>query len=180
MTLKRKQRGRQDLLNEVKARECLERAVATFAKETIRPHFYDVVSDWKTEIKFKVVAQVQPPLITASVVPYGKNEDIYRYVDEGTKPHKIRPKRKFVRNKAATLAFQWGGPGSYKPRTLPVARAHVGPGQVVGGALTFALEVDHPGTEARQFSVAIEKKVTPEFRRFMEREFQKIAREANG
>lgn len=174
--IRRKTRSarRQGLLEDRKVRQQLERAVADFARDEIKPKFHAVVSDWKTPVNFKIDAAVKPDEIRVAVVPFGQNKKIFEYVDLGTRPHKIRPKQHFVRNKKAALAFVTGGPGSYQPRTRPVAQAGVGPGKVQGGSLIFAQEVNHPGTEARRFSEAIEADVTPAFQQYMDNVFRRI------
>lgn len=65
---------------------------------------------------------------------------IWRYVDEGTRPHEIRARR------AQALAFASG----YRAKTRP--------GSIIAGAggpegdTRFAQSVQHPGTKARGFS----------------------------
>jgi len=95
------------------------------------------------------------------------NDEIYGYVDKGTKPHIIRPKR------AKRLAF----PSLFAPKTKPRV-LNSGPG-MRGPQDVFALEVHHPGTEAREFSKTIEIKWTPKFKREMEAAMRDAA-EASG
>lgn len=78
------------------------------------------------------------------------DSEIYGFVDFGTKPHPITPKR------APMLRFQWGGPGSYKPKTLTRQILSQQGGST--GPIVVALKVDHPGTEAREFSETIAEK----------------------
>jgi len=76
--------------------------------------------------------------------PADENSRIYQFVDLGTRPHTIRPKR------ARALAFIWGGPGSYQPKTRPLFLTSTSGGPT--GGLVFARQVHHPGTQPRRFS----------------------------
>jgi hypothetical protein len=86
----------------------------------------------------------------------GTDDEIYGYVNEGTKPHTIWAKN------ARTLAF----PSAYTPKTRP---GHMTAGSGgASGPTVFAAEVHHPGTEARNFDKAIQKEWKPKFKRLME------------
>jgi len=77
--------------------------------------------------------------------------DLWQALDEtGTRPHVIRPKR------AKALRFPWGGPGSYRPKTIAGGRFR-GPGKVQGGQIVFRKQVQHPGTKPRHFTRRINK-----------------------
>lgn len=90
-----------------------------------------------------------------------KAQEIFNWVNLGTRPHKIRAKN------APRLAFMWGGPGSYKAKTTPGGRSlkFGGPGAVVGGTLHRPMEVNHPGTEPRDIDGYIQRKVQTKFKR---------------
>lgn len=89
------------------------------------------------------------------------NDEVYAYVNYGTRPHKIRAKN------APRLAFQWGGPGSYKPKTVPNRILSRSGGAT--GTMHFMTEVNHPGTKARRFTHEIARKWTKEAPRQMQR-----------
>lgn len=74
------------------------------------------------------------------------------WLDEGTPPHTISAKP------GGRLAFQSG----YKAKTVP-GLIGSGPGGPSGGTV-FAQSVEHPGTEAREWSKAIAKAVKPIFK----------------
>jgi len=113
---------------------------------------YDkVVADWDHQPKF--VAKVRR--FTIGIEAQGPNENIWRY-GRGTKPHKIRAKN------AKALSFVWGGPRSYQPKTKPIGKFG-GPGTVSDGERVAFKEVDHPGTKARRFGLAITIKYVPKF-----------------
>jgi|WetSurMetagenome_2_1015567.scaffolds.fasta_scaffold02313_15 hypothetical protein len=81
----------------------------------------------------------------------GTEDTIYLFVDKGTAAHFI-----FPRSPGGTLAFQWGGPGSYRAATRPGilgSRTHGASGPGI-----FRRYVEHPGTAARRFSETIQAK----------------------
>lgn len=72
---------------------------------------------------------------------------VYGYVDKGTPPHIIRPRR------ARVLSFRSGYKAKTKPNVI---------GSTSGGARgkqVFSRIVHHPGTAARNFSVIIREKM---------------------
>ena len=75
----------------------------------------------------------------------GTDDRIYGYVDRGTPPHIIRPKKP-----GYPLRFQSG----YKSKTTPgvIGSKAGGP----RGDFVRAMEVHHPGTKPRKFSEAIQ------------------------
>jgi len=103
------------------------------------------------------------------VHPIGKNEQIYAYVTLGTKPHKIAAKN------AKTLAFMWGGTGSYQAKTKPGGGKN-GPGTVSGGKMRYPIEVNHPGTEARDIEKSVKKSFEPMLKTIMAAAWQRIIR----
>ena len=118
--------------------------------------FRETTRTWKHKPKFEVLTAVDPNV----EVLVGTDDAIYGYVNDGTKPHTIRPKR------AKALRFQWGGKGSYMAKTRPrVIGSQPGGPRGPQVALPF---VHHPGTEARNFDATIEKKWTPRFKRLCE------------
>jgi hypothetical protein len=132
----------------------------------IRKDFEETTKTWQHKVEFKetVSAGKGAGGIIAEV---STTDEIYTYVDQGTKPHIIRPVR------AKRLAF----PSIFSPKTAPRVLSS-GPGQR-GPQDTFAMEVHHPGTEAREFSRTIEVKWTPRFKQRMQ-EAMKDAAKASG
>jgi hypothetical protein len=78
------------------------------------------------------------------------NDEIFGYVDKGTPPHVITPKRGKV------LVF---GPGSRPKTAVRVIGSTAG---AKGGAPVKVRAVNHPGTEAREFSQALQEKYNDE------------------
>ena len=102
---------------------------------------------WKHRVAFTGRMSERGMVTTVEV---GTDDEIYGYVDEGTKPHTIRPKRP-----GGVLAF----PSVSAPKTKP-GSLKSGAGKS-GGPTVFTREVHHPGTKARKFSKQIKKKMEP-------------------
>lgn len=125
-----------------------------------------VVAQWDHKVKFGYVYDVSGNEISANVYAYGANKKIWFWVNYGTKPHIIRPKKKKF------LKFQTG----YSPRT---ARGGFGgPGKAFGGWVS-AKEVHHPGIRAREFTKDITNRARPRFRRLTEAAFRKAIRRSS-
>jgi hypothetical protein len=82
-----------------------------------------------------------------------------KWIDEGTKPYKIRPKRRNGR-----LKFFMGG----KPKTIPGRSVAVKGSK--GKMFVVAKEVNHPGIRPRHALRIIVDKAEKQFRRTMTRE----------
>lgn len=108
---------------------------------------------WKHEVKFVKELQVGPNEVAALV---GTDDEIYRYVDLGTKRHKIFPRR------AKALAFR----SIFVPKTTPGSM--VAAKGFVGGDTVYRKYVNHPGTKARKFTQTIQREWRKKFKRRME------------
>ena len=103
--------------------------------------FGTTTQTWNTKPEFKIDESQQDRRVV------GTGDDIYGFVDEGTRPHLILPRR------AKRLAII--GINS-RPKTRPGFI-----GSVQGGrdnTNVYTKHVNHPGTAARKFSVAIRDK----------------------
>ncbi len=132
----------------------VRKVLAAALDHEVKPHFIQefekVVANWEHQPDFKARKFITADALKLNVFPAGEHKDIYKFVTGGTKAHLI-PK---TPKTAGSLAFMWGGPGSYQPKTRPGGKFG-GPGQVVGGQMFFAKQVQHPGTKARNFEKAI-------------------------
>lgn len=133
-----------------------------------KDYFEAVTSDWKRKPNFKVLTIITPTELGYAVIAIGENSDIWQYVDEGTRPHIIRPK-----SPEKPLAFR----GNYSARTAPIAKAHVGSGQS-SGAWVKTFVVFHPGSDARLFAETYLKDNTTERRRRIENALRRAIRRA--
>lgn len=109
-----------------------------------------VVRDWTDRPSFGIDIQMTPAFETVKVYPKGRHAKLWLFVDRGTKPHKIRAKNK------PRLKFQT----AHSARTAPVARANVGTGRS-SGPWVAPIEVNHPGSKARDFDKTFLKELSP-------------------
>lgn len=86
-----------------------------------------------------------------------KGRDKWRWLNEGTKPHTIRPK-----GKGYPLRFQAGYQAGSKPGQTFTTSGRK------SGEMVAAMEVHHPGTAAREWSELIEKMHQRPFERWMQ------------
>jgi len=143
---------------------------------TVKPALVEehvkIVADWAHRPEFKARKVMTEKMIAVDVWATGDNAKIWRYVNEGTEPHVIRPVH------AKSLRFHWDGPGSYKPKTA-VGGGYGGPG-VAGGPERHFMYVNHPGNDAREFEKHIAAKMRTWFTRRIEAAFKRGVRKAWG
>jgi len=107
-------------------------------------HDFDATTKtWNRKVPFDTVLETNK--IQASVT-VSTGDDIYRFVNDGTKPHEIRAKN------ARVLSFR----GGYTAKTSPGVIGSGGGG--ASGSMMHAKSVHHPGTKARNFDEAILRK----------------------
>ena len=126
----------------------------------VKLDFEQTTKTWKRKPKFEMVISLTPP---GPQLIVGTDDEIYRYVDEGTRPHIILPRR------AKALRFQSG----YKAKTSPGVIGSGSGGSF--GNVVFSQGVHHPGTQARDFEGAIKKKREKWFKQQMTNAMKKVA-----
>ena len=121
-------------------------------KTTTGPHmrrlFEPTVSGWKTDVKF---IQSGHNWISEVAVIVFTRSSVYAYVNNGTPPHIITPRRRGM------LRFQAGYRAGTQPRVLSSRRPQRF-GDIVGAG-----RVNHPGIEPRDFDVEVAEEIYPEF-----------------
>lgn len=132
--------GKQPTAQEYAA--AMKKAVVRSANLTLRD-LESTTRTWEHKPKFAIFVEENA---TAFAVFAGTNDPIYRYVDEGTKPHDIKPKR------SKYLKFS----SIYRPK----GRTGVIGSQEGGssGDDVFSQGVHHPGFAGRHFTVLIAKR----------------------
>lgn len=130
------------LLDPKKLTRGLENGLTASAKAA-RIDFDVTTQTWRNRPTFTI--EEQPGQRTIST-----DDDVYRYVNDGTPAHPIAPKN------GKALAFRWGGKGSYSPKTAPRVIGSSGGG--ASGGIVKLKSVQHPGTEARNFDEVIAEK----------------------
>lgn len=108
--------------------------------------FHRVTATWSHRVAFKVEKFKRGFARGRRVYT---DDKIFKYVEFGTRPHVIVPRR------AKLLRFQT----DYQAKTKP-GRLTSGPGGARGPTV-FARAVSHPGTEGRHFRKTIKKKWEP-------------------
>jgi len=97
-----------------------------------------------------------------------ENGDVWTIVNNGAPPHDIPLEPKTD----GFLVFQTG----YKPKTVPGVIGSVQGGKF--GGYTKRRSVHHPGHEGRKFTVAIQKKWLPKFKRMAEDTMREVAKKS--
>jgi len=143
-------------LNVIKAG--IEAALDELAAE-INQDFGEFVKTWNNQPEFSIEERKGYRKIFAS-------DDILFYVNNGTKPHEIRPRN------AKVLVFQSG----YSAKTKPGSFSSRGGGS--SGPLVFSKAVQHPGTEAREADKAIKDDVQKDAQKIVEPYLVKSAKKA--
>lgn len=115
----------------------IDRAVE-YTLQAVKRDLEKTVQTWNKKPEFVTESKYQggSRIITA----YTDNQ-VYNWLDQGTKPHIIRPKR------ARMLAFQSG----YTAKTSAAPGAFIAKSGGPSGAWRYAKQVNHPGTKARKF-----------------------------
>lgn len=125
----------------------------------VKKDFGKTTATWEHEVEFKESVSIGGP---GPVLMVWTDDLIYRYVDQGTKPHEIWAGIYTGKSDKKALAFG----SKFKAKTTPRVLGS-GPG-FSGGDVIFRPFVNHPGTEAREFSEMIQKSWEPKFKREME------------
>lgn len=116
---------------------------------------------WDHKVKFVVVVEENA---SAYAIFAGTNDDIYNYVDRGTKAHDIFPKR------SKYLRFY----GGYRAKT----RVGIIGSQEGGasGEAVFRQSVHHPGFAGRNFAATIARRRQKTLEQEMSQSIAKVAR----
>lgn len=138
----------------------------------MRKDFEATTKTWDKRPEFKVSTHLTAKMPSPSVEVWTDNE-LWRMLDEGTKPHPIFAGIYTGRSNKRALAF----PSTFAAKTkVGVLDSFQGSS---GGQKLLRPYVDHPGTKARKWSQALEKKWRKAFKREMEAALSE-ARKASG
>ena len=126
----------------------------------IKQDFEKTTATWDRKVAF----ETQISLSGGAQVEVSTSDEIYGYVDQGTRPHVIRPKR------AKALRFQSG----YVAKTTPgvIGSSAGGP----FGDTVFSRGVNHPGNAPRNFSKGITELWQMKFKRKMQQAMSSAAK----
>lgn len=133
-------------------------------KDGMLDDFESTVSTWSNKPDFTGRVVLGASEFSVSVKANGDGSDIWNMLNEGTRPHLIRPRT------ARSLAFR----SQYRAKTRP-GRIRAGGGGA-SGSYVFAPVVHHPGTEAREWTKVIGAKWKPEFKPLMDNAVRRAVR----
>ena len=133
---------RLELLNEMRKQ----------ARLIIREDLEPTTATWSKRPKFDSAVSLEGGAYVVALT----GDKVWDMLDKGTRPHVIRAKN------AKTLAF----PSMFKAKTTP-GKLSSGPG-AKGGKTVFVPEVQHPGTEPRNWTGTSERKRRKSYQRAME------------
>jgi hypothetical protein len=128
--------------------------------EAMLKEFEKTTDTWKDKPTFETIKDTTGGNLAVLVAT---DDEIYGYVNDGTRPHDIVPIR------AKVLAF----PGGFSAKTSPNVIGSKPGGSF--GSTVFARGVHHPGTEPRNFDSIIQKIFQPRFQRRMEKAMSNAA-----
>jgi len=131
----------------------------------IKKDFEKTTETWERKVEFEVLKSLKggPSLMIAT------DDEIYGYVNNGTKPHMIWAGIYTGKSTAKVLAF----PGTYTAKTMPgVIGSNPGGSS---GKMIFRPYVHHPGTKARHFDRTIRDKWRSNYKRRMEGAMRRAA-----
>lgn len=139
-------------LNPRKAKRAIETALGIVAVTALQD-FQGIVRGWEHKPEFRIVKEDDH-------VSVGTDDDVFKFVDEGTRPHTIRARR------AKFLRFMAGARAKTTPGSLRS-------GSGGGGSLMFRRSVNHPGSKARGFSKMVAKRAQDRLPDEMNRQLEK-------
>ena len=141
------------------------RVVANETERELRKLFDQTTATWEHGVKWIRRSKVSGRVVEVVV---GTNDEIYKYVSVGTRPHLIPRTPKT----AGALRFRTG----YTPKTTPgVLRSRAGGAR---GDYAYAKQVRHPGTDARKFAETIAKEFERPFKKIVDDAMRRAARKA--
>lgn len=152
-------------INDKAIRAELEKEIRAYGPNLVRS-YEQTTAGWKGEKpKFQPRVRVTPMELSVTIALIGeKGRQKWIYLDEGTRPHVIRPKN------AKVLRFPANHrPGSFPNMLISLSGSRSGPD-------VFAKEVHHPGTKPRNWTAQIRKIHERMFQQLMETAMARAAR----
>ena len=150
-------------LNDREMRKVYLDAIRDFGDEMVK-EFHKTTATWEHKPKFEKLFQLSQGQAGVFV---GTDDEIYGYVNDGTKDHWVEPVN------ASALAFN----ALYSAKTSP-GRIGSSPGGPMG-PVVFSKGHEVSGIEPRNFDEDIQKQMQPRFKRKMEQAMRE-ARNVSG
>lgn len=150
--------------HEAAVRSDLAKRIKPVAERQVR-RYKDVVANWEHKPLFVYTIVVAKDGLTITIEATGDHAMLWVWVDQGTKPHKIVPK-----TETGYLKFQTGS----TPKTVPGG----GFGGIAGksGTWVSVKQVNHPGTQARNFGKQYDKIFRRERKQAIDNSFRSATR----
>jgi len=149
----------------------MRNALKRVGRVIVKEDYTAITQNWSEENK--PTLKVHTHVTQSEPSPYIDIEasgEVWNYVNKGTKPHLIFAGIYTGRSKKKALAF----PSMFAPKTRP---GWVGSSAGKrGGQTLLRAYVSHPGSKARNFDLAIEKKRQTWFKRYMEKAMRDATR----
>ncbi len=123
--------------------------------DRVKKDFLSTVSTWKKKPEFEIRD-------TRFGFDVFTDNDIFGYVDKGTRPHVIEPK------KATVLAFSTGGSPKTRPGKFRAVSGKAGTNPV------FAKRVQHPGTKPRKLTKKVRERSKKRYARNIQKAIAKV------
>lgn len=140
-------------------------------KKILLAAFEKIVKDWESDVSFGAKKFITGSYLAINIFPQGADKEIWFYVDLGTPKHDIPVKN------APYLHFQ---AGTYVPKTMAnPARTNASGGYVQNPQWVKTLIVEHPGSEARDFTGTLAGDAKPIFDAQIEAAFKRAQRKIN-
>ncbi len=118
-------------------------AMRKAGRTIIREDFEPTTATWEHEVTFDMAVSLKQPGPTVTITT---QDDVWNMLDKGTQPHEIWAGAYTGKSKAKVLAF----PSAFSPKTRPrQLKSYSGRR---GGETVFRPYVEHPGTEAREWT----------------------------
>lgn len=137
-------------------RRAIKQALDETARK-VKQDFEKTTATWKDKPSFDITAPGENERVI------GTDDATYGYVDDGTKPHVIVARGK-------VLAFAPGAKAKTRPRVIGS-----GGGGGSGAVPIFRPRVQHPGSEAREFSETIGDQAEQELADRMQAAIDRVA-----
>ena len=156
------------VIKEIKAARLQEAAMQRVLRNAVRRYgrliekdMRQLTSTWDEQPVYKTATHVTARTPSPSVEVYTTDQR-WKWVDKGTKPHAIWAGYYTGRSRSKTLAF----PSIFSPKSRPnKLRAYKGRS---GGPIVHTPYVEHPGTQARNWTKLLEKKHEKRFKKAMQ------------
>ena len=146
-------------LNTAAMKAAMQREAQTLAR-FIRKDFERVTAGWSgARPEWMSIVTMDGFSVTVEITvrdPGSEGARKWVYLDEGTRPHPIRPKKA-----GGVLAFPSTHQAGSRPGSLRTFRGSS------GGPTVFTPEVQHPGTEARGWTVMLKEQEEPTVREWL-------------